>query len=201
MLSGRQSACCTAHNSYHPIHPLPPPFLSNHPAAAATPALPPPRPRTLVERAMQLPRRRLLLFPFFQFGWGAGSERATHSLTPFYFLAAFSPTLGPSPSPSYLYPSSGGRPKEKYLYLSVSSRATSPYPHLALLPPARALLPAIPSSASTIGDSLCLLYFLFLSQSSRFFLFLTSTYHFLPRRGAARRRAFARPTEKERVAK
>lgn len=167
------------------------PSLSDHPAAATTPAPPALRPRTLVQRAMQLPRRRLLLFPFFQFGWGAGSERATHSLTPFYFLAAFSPTLGPSPSPSYLHPLLRWPAEGKISificffagYVSPSTLSSRSYPR-------RALLPAIPSSASTFGDSLCLLYFLFLSHSSRFFLFLTIHLPLLTasRRGAARPR-------------
>lgn len=120
-------------------------FLPHLPSSTTVPLLPPrrhPRSRTLVQRAMQLPRRRLLLFPFFQFGWGAGSERATHSPIPFYFLAAFAPTLAPSPSTLLLAPpSSGGRSKEKYLYLSVSSRATSPYPLVVSCYP---LLPSSP---------------------------------------------------------
>jgi len=72
-------------------------FLPPHPpTSTAVPLLPSrrhSRSRTLMQRAMQPPRRRLLLFPFFQFGWGAGSERATHSPIPFYFPAAFAPTL------------------------------------------------------------------------------------------------------------
>lgn len=166
-------------------------FLPPHlPSSTAVPLLPPRRPRprsqTLVQRAMQPPRRRLLLFPFFQFGWGAGSERATHSPTPFYFLAAHSHSSDRLHHPLTCTPSSRGRPKEKYLYLSVSSRATSPYPLLAPTP----MLPSLPNSTLRLHlrDSLCLSYFLSFSYSSCFFLLLTSIYHFLPRRGAARPR-------------
>ena len=85
------------------------------------------------------PRRRLLLFPFFQFGLGGG-KRATpsplfslHPASPvFYhprgFLAcsgrfSFPPLRLRSLSLSLsLSLSPGGQPKEKYLYLSVSSR-------------------------------------------------------------------------------
>lgn len=135
---------------------------------------------------MQPPRRRLLLFPFFQFGWGAGSERATHSPTPFYFLAIFSPTLRTVSIALLLAPPSqvAGRRKNIYIYLFLRVlRLPTPYP-----PSPYSLLSAIPSSASTFRDSLCLAYFLFLSHSSYFFLLLTSIYHFLPRRGAARPR-------------
>lgn len=147
-----QGACCTAHNSYHPIHLLPPPY-------PLFPSRRHPRSRTLMQRAMQPPRRRLLLFPFFQFGWGAGSERATHSLIPFYFLAAYAPTLQTvSIHPLTCTPFSGGRPKEKYLYLSVSSRATSPLlVPTSVLPPLRNTI-----LRHHLRDSLCLTYFLFL---------------------------------------
>lgn len=72
-----------------------------------------------MQRAMQPPRRRLLLFPFFQFGWGAGSERATHSPTPFYFLTIFSPTLRTVSIALLLAPPSqvAGRRKNIYIYL------------------------------------------------------------------------------------
>jgi len=136
-------------------------FLPPHPpTSTAVPLLPSrrhSRSRTLMQRAMQPPRRRLLLFPFFQFGWGAGSERATHSPIPFYFPAAFAPTLRTvSIHPLTCTPSSGGRPKEKYLYLSVSSRATSLYPLLRsylMLPPLRNTI-----LRHHLRDSLCLTY-------------------------------------------
>lgn len=164
-------------------------FLPHLPSSTTVPLSPTrrhPRSRTLMQRAMQLPRRRLLLFPFFQFGWGAGSERATHSPIPFYFLAAFAPTLAPSPSTLLLAPPPqvAGRRKNIYIYLFLRGlRLPTPSSSLAI--------PCYPPLRNTIlrhhlRDSLCLTYFLFLSHC--FFLLLTSIHHFLPRRRASARR-------------
>lgn len=169
-------------------------FLPSHPpTSTAAPLFPSrhhPRSRTLMQRAMQPPRRRLLLFPFFQFGWGAGSERATHSLIPFYFLAAYAPTLQTvSIHPLTCTPFSGGQPKEKYLYLSVSSRATSPLlVPTSVLPPLRNTI-----LRHHLRDSLCLTYFLFLYRffcaSFSFLLPSTTSYRDAARpRGGRRER-------------
>lgn len=95
----------------------------NPPTSTAVPLLPsrrsrPPTPNSRAARHAT-PRRRLLLFPFFQFGWGAGSERATHSPTPFYFLAAFTPTLRTVSITLLLAPPPqvAGRRKNIYIYL------------------------------------------------------------------------------------
>ncbi|KAL0101382.1 hypothetical protein PUN28_018898 [Cardiocondyla obscurior] len=66
------------------------------------------RTHRFLDRAMQPPRRRLLLFPFFQFGLGGGKRACNTLLHPLLFpyhlrLPPFSPRE-PSPSPSYLHP-------------------------------------------------------------------------------------------------
>lgn len=172
-------------------------FLPPHlPSSTAVPLLPPrrprPRPQTLVQRAMQPPRRRLLLFPFFQFGWGAGSERATHSPTPFYFLAAFTPTprtvsitllLAPPPHVA-------GRRKNIYIYLFLRGLRL-PTPFLLLSP--CSLLSATLLSASTFEIfSVSRTFFLFLISPASFSFLLPSTTSY---RAAAPR---VRETDRER---
>lgn len=179
VLSGRQSACCTAHNSYHPIHPLPPPYLSRHPDALA------PDSKLSCSAPCNPPRRRLLLFPFFQFGWGAGSERATHSPTPFYFLAAFTPTLRTVSITLLLAPPPqvAGRRKNIYIYLFLRGlRLPLPpsrsYPFSPFSPQLYSSLPPWKFSLSLVLD----IFFLFL-------LFLSPSYFHLPLLTAPRRRA------------
>lgn len=144
-------------------------FLPPHPPTSTAVSLLPsrrhPRSRTLMQRAMQPPRRRLLLFPFFQFGWGAGSERATHSPIPFYSLPPSLPPFGPSPSTLLLAPPPqvASRRKNIYIYLFLRGLRLllpSPRPY-----PLCYLLSAIPSSATT---------FEILSVSRTFFFFLIS---------------------------
>lgn len=178
-------------------------FLPPHPPTSTAVPLSPsrrsrPRLQTLVQRAMQPPRRRLLLFPFFQFGWGAGSERATHSPTPFYFLAAFTPTLRTVSITLLLAPPPqvAGRRKNIYIYLFLRGLRLP-------LPPSRSY-PVPPSLRNStlrlhLRDSLCLSCFLSFSYSSCFFLLLTSIYHFLPRRGAARPRDRRRKRRQRKV--
>lgn len=172
------------------------------PTSTAVPLSPPrhprPRPQTLVQRAMQPPRRRLLLFPFFQFGWGAGSKRATHSPTPFYFLTTFTPTsrivsitllLAPPPQVA-------GQRKNIYIYLFLRGlRLPTPFSFLLRAPfsPPQLYSPPPPSRFSL--SRVLAFFFLFL-------LFLSPSYFHLPlltapRRAAPRRRASARPTKRE----
>ena len=189
VLSSRQSACCTAHNSYHPIHPLPPPYLSCHPDVLA------PRLQTLSCSApCNPPRRRLLLFPFFQFGWGAGSERATHSPTPFYFLAAFTPTLRTVSitlllaHPLLRWPAEG----KISIFICFFAGYVSLYPLLVPTPfslLSATLLSPLPPWRFSLSF---VLDFFFL-----FFLFLSPSYFHLPFLTAPRRRASARLTERE----
>lgn len=140
---------------------------------------------------MQPPRRRLLLFPFFQFGRGAGSERATHSPTSFYFFAAFTPTLRTvsitlllAPPPQVV-----GRRKNIYIYLFLRElRLPTPFPFPTPYTPFF-LLRNPPPPLSRFSLSFVLSFsFLFLLS---LFLLPTSIYHFLPRR-----RTFARPTKR-----
>lgn len=174
-------------------------FLPPHPPTSTAVPLSPsrhprPRPQTLVQRTMQPPRRRLLLFPFFQFGWGAGSKRATHSPTPFYFLTTFTPTprivsitlfLAPPPQVA-------GRRKNIYIYLFLRGlRLPTPF---SLLPRAPFSPPPLYSPPPPSRFSLSrVLSFFFL-----FLLFLSPSYFHLPLLTAPRRRAFARVRERER---
>lgn len=166
------------------------------PTSTAVPLLPSrrsrPRPQTLVQRAMQPPRRRLLLFPFFQFGWGAGSERATHSPTPFYFLAAFAPTLRTVSITLLLAPPPqvAGRRKNIYIYLFLRGlRLPIPF---SLLPPVAPFSPHHRSPPPPLRFSLSLVptfFFLFL-------LFLSPSYFHLPLLTAPRRRASERERQR-----
>lgn len=169
------------------FHPLPPPYLSRYPDALT------PGPKLSCSAPCNPPRRRLLLFPFFQFGWGAGSKRATHSPTPFYFLTTFTPTLRIVSITLLLAPPPqvAGRRKNIYIYLFLRGlRLPTPFSLLPRAPFSPQLYSPPPPSRFSLSRVLSF-FFLFL-------LFLSPSYFHLPLLTAPRRRASARPTRRER---
>lgn len=116
VLSGRQSACCTAHNSYHPIHPP-------STAVPLTTLTPPPSPASDSKLSCSAPCNPLGGDSYyFHFSNSVGGREASVQHTPsppFYFLAIFSPTLRTVSIALLLAPPSqvAGRRKNIYIYL------------------------------------------------------------------------------------
>lgn len=159
---------------------LPPPYLSRHPDALA------PDPKL----SCSAPCNPLGGDSYyFHFSNSVGGREASVQHTPPPPSTSLPPSLPPfgsSPSPSYLHPLLRWPAEGK---ISIFICFFAGYVSLS---PSRSY-PVLPSPHNStlrlhLRDSLCLAYFLSFSYSFCFFLLLTSIYHFLPRRGAARPR-------------
>lgn len=144
------------------------------PSPTARASFPSPDPRNSHAARHATPQEATLIISIFPIRcWGAGSERATHSPTPFYFLAAFSPTPSenrlhhPLTCTPYLrWPAEG----KISIFICFFAGYVSPSPPLVPSPLVCSLLSAIPSSAST---------FEILSVWRTFFFFLVPSFFFL----------------------
>lgn len=170
----------------------------NPPTSTAVPLLPsrrsrPPTPNSLVQRAMQPLGGDSY---YFHFSNSVGGREVSVQHTPpppSTSLPPSLPSFGPSPSPSYLHPLLRWPAEGKIsIFICFFAGYVSLYPLLVPTPfslLSATLLSPLPLWRFSLSF---VLDFFFL-----FFLFLSPSYFHLPFLTAPRRRASARPTERE----